>query len=624
MLAAVTAAPMASRTGCLRSSAASLSNHCALSFGTPLQRGRFLNLGSRQFFKHLNDKLKSHSSIPNLCSEGKIIVNDKDKATEFLNTFKCSFTADNGKLGNIPSAYCVPTNITPDFSVLNVSKHLKSVKPASAPGPDGLPGCFWHNLHAALAFPLSIIFNRSFACGILPSLWKHSNITPVFKKGDSLIASNYRPISLTSIACKCMESIVCDALLDHFKCNNLLSPEQHGFLNKHSTGTQLLECLDDWTDAVEHSDCVDVCYIDFARAFDSVSLPKLVQKLTAYGVSGLCLKWLNSFLTNRTMCVKVNRACSDSVVQQSGIPQGSVLGPFCFFVFMNDLPNVVKFCKLKLYADDVKLYFRYSPGAWSNLLQRDLNAIVEWSNMWQLCISAPKTFILHIGSKNTRNVYNINGAAIGPVDSIKDLGVYVCSNLSWSQHVYETVKKANKVCNVILHAFINHDINLYMSAFNCYVEPILDYCCYVYNPVLCRDIDVIENVQQAFTRRAFFKCGITKMCYADRLNYLNVCSLEYSRFLTCLTLFYNVYHKHVVCNVLNDFKCPLRVHNLRGHNLRLFVPFCQSNVRKSFFKYRFARIWNDLPQCVVSSNVTKSFTNHIIALDMYEYYHFRY
>ena len=129
---------------------------------------------------------------------------------------------------------------------------------------------------------MSIIFVKSFSTGCLPSIWKHSVISSVFKKG----ASNYRPISLTSIACKGMKSIVRDALLLHLDNNNLINPDQHGFLTSHSTGSQLLECVYDWTDAAKWGSCTDVCYINFSHAFDSVSLLKLVQKLyiVAYGI----------------------------------------------------------------------------------------------------------------------------------------------------------------------------------------------------------------------------------------------------------------------------------------------------------------------------------------------------
>jgi hypothetical protein len=363
---------------------------------------KLITLNSKKFYSHLNKKLTSHNSIPNLRKDKNYITSNADKAAEFLNTFNESFTADDGLLGFIP-VQCQPTDIQPDFSPTSIAKHLKSVNSRSAAGPDGYPGIFWHSLYHSLALPLSLIFTKSFITGNIPLCWKQSIITPVFKKGDAMLASNYRPISLTSIACKIMESVVRDALLTHFNTHKLISVDQHGFLAKHSTGSQLLECLNDWTAAIEQNRCVDVCYIDFSRAFDSVSLPKLIQKLVAYGISGNCINWLKSFLLNRSFCVKVNSVLSGCAQQISGVPQGSVLGPICFVLFINDISKCVKYCKLKLYADDVKLYFDFNCNNWSNLLQKDIDAIAEWANMWQLNISISKTCMLHIGASVTKS-----------------------------------------------------------------------------------------------------------------------------------------------------------------------------------------------------------------------------
>jgi ribonuclease P/MRP protein subunit RPP40 len=421
-----------------------------------------------------------------------------------------------------------------------------------------------------------------------------------------------------------MESIVRDSLMVHFDRNNLLNPDQHGFLTKHSTGSQLLECLNDWSEALELGNCVDVCYIDFSRAFDSVSLPKLLQKLAAYGISGDCINWLRSFLLDRTMCVRINNVCSNTISQLSGVPQGSVLGPICFVMYINDLSKCVKYSKLKLYADDVKLYFCFHCDNWSDLLQKDLDAIAEWAKTWQLNISISKTYILHIGVRNPHNLYNINGVNITAMNTVKDLGVHVTSDLSWSVHVNEVAKKANKVANVILHAFKCHNVDLYMSAFVTYIKPILDYCCYVWNPVLCRDIDGVENVLRAYTRRVFYKCGLPRVSYAERLKTLGLLSIERSRFVSCLTMFYNIYNKFVCCNILNNFTSSEYMLSLRGHNKRLMIPFCRSSIRKNYFTYRFLRVWNELPVSVVSTNISKAFANNVNNLDLNTLISFRY
>ena len=229
-----------------------------------------------------------------------------------------------------------------------------------------------------------------------------------------------------------------------------------------------------------------------------------------------------------------------------------------------------------------------------------------------------------MGLKNSKHVYTINGAVIVPVETIKDLGIYVSNDLSWSAHINEIVNKANRVCNVILHAFVCHSVELHMSAFETYVKPILDYCCFIWNPTLFRDIDKIENVQRAFTRRHFAKCGLPRMDYCDRIKILQICSIERDRFVKCLTMFHKIYHKFVVCNVLNDFTFPLYLSHLRGHDKRLFVPLVKKSVRKSYFVFRFARVWNSLPQNVVSSNVSKAFCCRLGLLNLSDLYDFRF
>jgi hypothetical protein len=471
-------------------------------------------LDSKKFFACLSKKLKSHSSIPALRNvSGAVLTDDLDKANEFVVEFQKSFTIDDGKLPNLdinPSQFGIdPPNFHPEL----VAKHLKNVKASSAAGPDGLPGLFWSSLNYSLCFPLSIIFEKSFATGILPARWKEAIICPIFKKGDSSNVANYRPVALTCIACKVMESLLRVPILNHLSKNAVITEQQHGFLARHSTGTQLLECLDEWSAAIERGDCIDACYIDFSRAFDSVSLPKLLNKLAAYGINGLYQTWLSSFLLNRTVRVRVNNKLSKPISQTSGVPQGSVLGPVCFLLFINDIVDVVNHCSIKLYADDVKIWFCFAPINWKCALQWDLDAISVWASKWQLTLSIPKTFILHFGSNNPLRMYTINGVSIAPLQSVKDLGITVSESLSWHEHVVLTAKKANRVANTILHAFKCHNVDVYMRAFDAYVRPVIEYCNFIWNPTACQDIDMIENVQRAFTRRVFKRCALPRVEY---------------------------------------------------------------------------------------------------------------
>jgi hypothetical protein len=223
-----------------------------------------------------------------------------------------------------------------------------------------------------------------------------------------------------------------------------------------------------------------------------------------------------------------------------------------------------------------------------------------------------KTVMLHIGLKNPKRVYTINGHNVIYSDCVRDLGVYVSSNLTWRYHCVEMCKKANRVANSVLHMFKCSNIQLYMKAFDAYVRPIVEYCPYVWNPSLYCDVDMVENIQKSFTRRAFFKCNLPRTSYLDRLKILNRLTLEFKRMSLSLGTFYQIYHKYVNCNVLNDFR-PANLH-LRGHSSRIFVPFCRTTIRKNFFVFRILPMWNKLPVSIINTNVYKAYLNKLDAI----------
>jgi retron-type reverse transcriptase len=201
---------------------------------------------------------------------------------------------------------------------------------------------------------MKIIFDRSLKTGHVPKEWKDANVTPIFKKGSKLERANYRPVSLTSTICKILESIIRDKIMSYLKLKRLISPSQHGFVPNKACVTNLLETLDIITDAVNKGHSGDLVLLDFAKAFDKVSHKKLVQKLEAYGISSILVKWIESFLTGRRQRVLIGDHSSEWEEVTSSVPQGSVLGPLLFTIFINDLPERVK-NECKLYADDSKL-----------------------------------------------------------------------------------------------------------------------------------------------------------------------------------------------------------------------------------------------------------------------------
>ena len=230
----------------------------------------------------------------------------------------------------------------------------------------------------SLLTPLRIIFTKSLEEEKIPDIWKVGHISAIHKSGSRSKAENYRPISLTSVPGKIMERLIRDRIVDHMTENNFFSPEQHGFISGKSCTTQLLEFLEDLTEALDSGKDADVIYLDFQKAFDKVPHKRLLKKLWAYGIQGKIHSWIKEFLSNRIQTVLVDGNSSSKAKVTSGIPQGSVLGPILFLIFINDLPSVIQALK-KLFADDTKVYQIVTCMADVTHLQSVVNNSIDWS-----------------------------------------------------------------------------------------------------------------------------------------------------------------------------------------------------------------------------------------------------
>ena len=242
------------------------------------------------------------------------------------------------------------------------------------------------------------MFENFFKNKFIPPIWKLGHVKPIFKSGDPSVTNNYRPISLTCILSKTMESIVKDQMSDYLLRRGLISRHQHGFICGKSTCTQLLESIQDWSLSLRCGNSVDVVYIDFSRAFDSIVHSKLLAKLTSYGIGYELHAWIAEFLAGRQQRVFVNSYFSKFVPVISGVPQGSVLGPLLFLIFINDIfDNLPQPVTAKLFADDVKLYSSVSANIDSSHLITALKSLENWADIWQVKINELKSSVMHIG-----------------------------------------------------------------------------------------------------------------------------------------------------------------------------------------------------------------------------------
>jgi hypothetical protein len=461
-----------------------------------------------------------------------------------------------------------------------------------------------------------LVFNQSFQSGKLPSIWKHAIVTPVFKKGLSSNVCNYRPISITCVCCKVMETIINEQMLNFLLNHKKITKQQHGFLSRRSTATQLIECVNDWTLALNSRHSVDCVYIDFAKAFDSVVHTKLCAKLIYFGIKGKLLNWITAFLSYRTQQVKVGGKLSGIVDVISGVPQGSVLGPLLFLIFINDLVDVFDSkLNVKLFADDVKIYVVLNDIGSSSLLQSGLDKLSVWANGWQLQISIPKCSVLHMGNNSIVINYNINGNVLPNVTAMRDLGVTIDCDLRFKQHINNIVAKAHQRACLILRCFKSRNVDILFRAFIVYVRPLLEYCASVWSPCYIADILKIESVQRRFTKRLkamWFKP------YCARLNILKSDSLQVRRLKADLTMMFKILNGLVDISS-NIFTPALFSINLRRHNKHLLKPIVNRNCRAFSFACRHINIWNSLPNTVVNCNSVNTFKQYLNKINFVKY-----
>ena len=323
---------------------------------------------------------------------------------------------------------------------------------------------------------LHIIFKQSLNLGILPSDWLSSNVCPVFKKGNRNDPSNYRPISLTAPCCKIMEHIIFHSIMDHAKCNNILIDNQHGFRSGFSCETQLISLVEDISYAMDNGFQTDVILLDFSKAFDTVPHLRLLKKLEHYKIDSLVMNWIRSWLTQRTQSVVVNGFSSPPVSVLSGVPQGTVLGPLMFLLYINDIANGIS-SSIRLFADDCILYRTVKSKNDSAILQQDLNLLLHWATVWQMKFNVNKCVLVRCSRSPSPvlHSYLLDDHILDERDEHSYLGVLLHKSLSWSNHITKTAAKASQVFNFLWRNLSNCSSSVKASAYLTIVRPIIEY-----------------------------------------------------------------------------------------------------------------------------------------------------
>ena len=574
------------------------------------------NIGA--FYRFVNVRLGNKTGISPLHdASGNIILDDQSKADLLNNYFASVGTIDNGMLPPITQPIsCVCTLQTVVFTEANVTIATRKLKNNLSCGPDELPPLLFRQTCYSLATPLAVLFTQLISVSAVPDAWKMAIVTPVFKKGLTTDVANYRPISLTCVASKIMERIIVDQMTTFFVDNNIISKTQHGFLKRLSTTTNLLESFNDWTASIQAKKSVTVVYIDFAKAFDTVSHPKLLYRLRQYGIGGCLLSWIQNFLSDRTQTTRVGNRVSAVVDLLSGTIQGSGIGPLLFITYINELADILTAYNVtvKLFADDVKLYAEISTDVNIADFSHALSCIAEWADMWQLQVSVTKCCAIHL---NPKYVYSpvkqlaFNGTHLPTHENVRDLGVMVNESLTPSSHIAKITATAHQRVNLIFRTFVSRDITMLLRAYTTYVRPLLEYSTVVWSPSLKQDKMSIEKVQRKFTKRL---PGYRNCSYPERRRNLNLMTLELRRLHADLVMCYKIVFSIVMLNFSDFF--DFKNSTTRGHPYKLYVSRATSNVRRHFFAHRVVKPWNSLPKDVVDFSSLNRFRNSLHRIDL--------
>ncbi|MEW8544204.1 MAG: reverse transcriptase family protein, partial [Candidatus Thiodiazotropha sp.] len=344
----------------------------------------------KRFWSFVKSLKKDNSGVAPLKEQGKMHADPVDKSNILNRQYESVFTKENDT-ADIPTLQGQPYPDMPDIVVNQegVLKLLKKINPHKACGPDMIPARILRDLAEEIAPILTVIFQRTISLGEVPDDWKSANVTPIFKKGDRFKASNYRPVSLTSLCCKMQEHIITSSVMVHLEQYRILTDCQHGFRARRSCETQLLTLYHELAETVDRNGQMDLVILDFSKAFDRVPHQRLLGKLDHYGIRGNTHQWIKSFLSGRSQQVIVDGASSEKAPVISGVPQGTVLGPLLFLLFINDLPACVN-SRTRLFADDCIIYRPIKMLQDCQQLQYDLVNLAEWESTWGMAFHPDK------------------------------------------------------------------------------------------------------------------------------------------------------------------------------------------------------------------------------------------
>ena len=593
-------------------------------------RNRVNNLNKKlkrnYYIKELNDYSNdikmTWKTLKNFCPSNKdssIKIQQDDKLLcdpfEVACIFNEYFTRNDGidstvnetemKAGTIKFKF---NDITKEF----VTKELKLLSRNKSPGPDQLNPSLLKDGAPFLSAPLTHLLNTSLKSGHTPRDWKRARITPIFKTGDKLEVKNYRPIAVLSHLMKILEKAVYTQVFDFVQARMILHEQQSGFRPRHSTNTALLDVRDYLLQNIEEGYLTGALYLDLKGAFDSVSHQILIYKLSMYGLSDNELNWFRDYFTDRQQCVKISGVTSDYRPVSRGVPQGSLLGPLLFSLFINDLcelPFNIN-TKIALYADDTAIFYKSrSISVAEKILQKELQTVSLWLKKNELSLNVKKTKAMVIGTigrvKNSRLNLTMDGEHIEQVHEFKYLGVIIDQHLTWKVHIDMISSKISRTIGYINRIKKYLPNSALILLYNSLILSYFDYCCTIWGTSADCNISKLQKMQNRYARmvlqadiRTSHKLMLSQLGWQSikqRINYQ-------------FNLFTFKIINDLAPRYLKPLICARDIPIVTRNTQPLYIKTPRTEYYNRSFHVHASKLWNQLPvevQTIPSLNIFK-------------------
>ena len=576
----------------------------------------YIKRNPKAFFTYTKRFMKVTTNVGPLKDDKGYMQSDAKKKAQILQEqFKKVFSdPGNSNIDDIKINENVSSKVEDiEFTVKEVEDAIDSIPTYAAPGPDKFPAVILKECKKELSYPLYTIWRKSLDDGKIPGKLKIQSIIPIFKKGSKAEAANYRPVSLTSHIIKLFERVLRKKIVKFMEENNLISKYQFGFRSGRSTIIQLLEHLDNIISILEENENADVVYLDFAKAFDKVDHKILLHKLSLLGIQGKLLSWIEDFIANRIQHVIVEGEKSNKATVISGVPQGTVLGPILFIIYINDLTEAIKYSQMLVFADDTKFTKKIKNKQDHADLEKDLHASIIWSLTNNMQLNNDKFQLLQHGkSKDLKTEYTINNnIKLNNSKEVKDLGIYISEDMSWDVHITNIINTSKKYTFWILRTFRSRKKEIILFLFKTFVIPRLEYGCQIWSPHLKKDIIRLESLQKMITSKID---GVDGQNYHERLKTLKLYSLQRRRERFIMITMWKI-EKGFLPNQINiEFYETMRFGVKARRKVSKSTNLHMKTVRFHHFTSLGPALYNLIPKNIKGKNTLETFKK---SLDIY-------